>query len=211
MNQDPILIITGGDDAPPTRPLPQARFVIAADSGLDLATRLALTVDVIVGDFDSADSDAVGQAVAGGASLERHSPDKDASDLELALDHARTLGGGTVIVIGGARGDRLDHLLATAGLLGSNRFEDLAIEWWSGSSRAVVTRGTISIDGKTGDIVSIVPAGGPVTVSIVGVRWPLDGVTLPHGSTTGISNEITAPPAVITVTTGTAFVLHEGK
>ena len=47
------VILTGGSGAP-TAPLPHPDLVIAADSGLHLAAGLGLTVDLIVGDFDSA-------------------------------------------------------------------------------------------------------------------------------------------------------------
>jgi thiamine pyrophosphokinase len=206
---DPIVILAGGGDALPRRPLPHPRVVIAADSGLHLAAALGLRVDLVVGDLDSVRPEALADAITAGAQVEPHPPDKDSTDLHLALDAARRLGGGRVIVVGGDRGDRFDHLLAAAALLGSGRSADLDVEWWSGSARALVARGKVEVDGDAGDIVSIVPVGGPATVTATGVRWALDGDTLEHGSTRGVSNEITDPPAVVDVTQGAAFVIHQ--
>jgi thiamine pyrophosphokinase len=61
-------------------------LVIAADGGLRHAARLGLAPDLLVGDLDSVaptDLDAYP-----GLPVERHPTDKDALDLELALDAA---------------------------------------------------------------------------------------------------------------------------
>lgn len=205
---DTTLIFTGGGDIPPDGPLPDHGLAIAADSGLHLAQHLGIAVDLVVGDLDSVRPEALAAATAAGATVERHDPDKDASDLELAMDAARVRGASRVVVVGGTGGDRLDHLLATAALLGSDRYEDLRIEWWGERSRAAVVRSTVSVDGDPGDLLSIIPVGGPITLSLEGVRWPLDGASIEHGSTRTLSNEITSPPAVVTVSSGTAFVVH---
>ena len=85
-------IVLAGGDPVATRirdHLPADADVIAADSGLHLAGPLGLTVACVVGDLDSADPAAVDAAVAAGATVERHPVDKDATDLELAIDAAR--------------------------------------------------------------------------------------------------------------------------
>jgi thiamine pyrophosphokinase len=205
---DTTLLFTGGGDTPPAAPLPDHGWAVAADSGLHLAQRLGIPVDLVVGDLDSVRPEALDAAIAAGAIVERHDAAKDASDLELALEAVRRRGTTRVVVVGGGDGDRLDHLLTTVGLLGSDRYSDLEIEWWSGRSRAIVTRGRVSVDGEAGDLLSIVPTAGRVTVTAEGVRWPLDSAVVEHGSTRTLSNEITTPPAVVTVVEGTAFVVH---
>src|SRR4051812_23931915 len=106
------LVIAGGDaPAPIDAGLAAAPLVIAADSGVGHALALGLTVDLVIGDLDSAAPDDVERAIAAGARVDRHPADKDATDLELALDAARELGA-TEITVLGAGGGRLDHLLA---------------------------------------------------------------------------------------------------
>src|SRR6266508_1904364 len=115
------MVIAGGDPVDPSVRdlLPHVGdvdFVIAADSGLDRAVELGLDVDLVVGDFDSADPAAVDAAVRRGTELERHPSEKDAIDLELAIDAARRAGASRVVVIGGG-GGRLDLLMANLLLL----------------------------------------------------------------------------------------------
>lgn len=202
------VILAGGGDSAPGRPLPPEATVIAADSGLHLAERLGLRVELMVGDLDSARPEAVARALADGSRLERHHPDKDATDLELALEAARRTGGRPVIVVGGVAGDRIDHLLAAAGLLGSDRFADLEIQWWSDRSRVFVVRDQVEIDASVGDLVSIVPVTPQATVTCSGLRWPLSSDILEHGSTRGVSNEVVDPLASVRVASGTVFVVH---
>jgi len=203
------LILAGGDPAALPDRIPDAvDLVIAADSGVHLAERLGVTVDLIVGDFDSARPDAVGRARQRGASIERHPVDKDATDLELALQAAAARRMSTVIVIGGTSLDRIDHLLANASVIASPRFADLRVEWWLGSSRVLVARGDLAIEGGAGDIVSIIPVGGDVEITTRGLRWPLDHDRLSQGTARGVSNEMRGPTAALAVTAGTALVIH---
>jgi len=203
------LILAGGDPAPlPDRALGRFDLVVAADSGVDVAERLGVAVDVVVGDLDSADPAAVERARSAGAAVEQHPADKDATDLELALEVARARGTDEIVIVGGTSLERVDHLLAAAGLIAAPRFAGLSVEWWIGPSRVIVARGDVTIDGATGDLVSIIPVGGDVEVGTWGLRWPLDRERLPQGSTRGVSNEMVEPIAGVGVSAGTALVVH---
>ena len=106
-----VVIDDHGDDAV-LRWLPEPDLVVCADSGVALARRAGLAVDVVVGDMDSAERHDLDEVAAAGAELRTHDPDKDATDLALALRVAadRTDDGGTVVVVGGS-GGRLDHAM----------------------------------------------------------------------------------------------------
>src|SRR5438128_1284712 len=125
MGSTTAIVVAGGDavdvDAA-RRWLPPTGLVVAADSGALEAARLGLHVDVVVGDFDSLPPAALAAAVARGATVERHRPDKDKTDLELALDVALARGADRVVVVAGA-GGRLDHAIANVVLLASPAYE----------------------------------------------------------------------------------------
>lgn len=200
------VVITGGE-ADGARP-PPADLVIAADSGLQHAAELGIAVDLVVGDLDSVSEAVLAGAERRGAAVERHPADKDATDLELALAAARRRGAARVVVVGGA-GGRLDHLLANALLLGNDAYADLELEWRAAGSRAVVVRDAAEVAGAPGDLVSLLPLGGPAHgVTTSGLRWPLDGETLPAGATRGVSNEMTAAAATVAVDAGSLLMIH---
>lgn len=182
-----ILILTGGGPAP-TTPLPDADIVIAADSGLGLAAALAVHVDLVVGDLDSVDRSQLDTAITDGAAVEEHPTNKDATDLDLALQAAVDRGATRIVLAGGGAG-RIDHLLGIAMLLTDERWADAAIEWHSGSSITHVVSGVLALDTQPEDLVSLIPVSDEAVVSITGTRWPLESIPLPRGTTHGISNE----------------------
>ena len=178
------VILTGGSGAL-TIPLPRPDLVIAADSGLHLAA-----------------------AVAGGAVLESHPVDKDATDLDLALEAAGHRGATRTIVVGGAGHDRIDHVLANGGVIAAERHIGVGPEWWVGSARVWPVRGRQTIAGGVGDTVSIIPVGGSVVVSTKGLRWPLHAEPLEFGSSRGVSNQMTGAEATVEIHSGVAMVAH---
>jgi thiamine pyrophosphokinase len=206
------LVISGGPppDAADVGPLPVGAFVIAADSGLEHATALGLTVDVLVGDLDSASPGAVSAAEAAGVRVERHPAAKDATDLELALDYALAAGATRVTVVSGGGGERLDHHLAELVLLASERFAPLRLDARIGTARVVAVHAgdDIALTGAPGTVLSLIALGGAATgVTTSGVRWPLSADTLLPGSTRGVSNEILSSPVRVQLAGGNLLVV----
>lgn len=208
-----VLVVTGGEPVPPTaRPvLPRHDLVVAADSGLDHVAALGLRADVVVGDFDSVDPAALAAAERAGARIERHPVAKDATDLELALRVAAATGPARVIVTGGA-GGRFDHELANVLLLCSDEFADLEVDAWVGAAHLTVVRSRRVLRGTAGDLVSLLPVGGPVTgVTTDGLLYPLHGEDLGPGTTRGVSNELTGMEGAVSVRSGVLLVVQPGR
>jgi thiamine pyrophosphokinase len=210
---DCALVLTGGGsvDAGVRARVPDDALVIAADSGLQLAAPLGVRVDRIVGDLDSVDRNAVDAAVAAGAVLERHPREKDATDLELAIDAAAREGAHRIVVVGGA-GGRLDHVLANVLLLTASELTHLGIEAHFGDAHVAVVaggRGQVELHGAPGSLVTLLPAGGPARgVVTEGLRYPLARETLPPGTTRGMSNVMLAAKATVALDEGTLLAIQ---
>jgi thiamine pyrophosphokinase len=207
------IVLAGGDAAEPklASRLPDDAVVIAADSGLHQAEPLGLHVDYVVGDLDSADPAAVERARASGAIVERHPPEKDATDLELAFDVARDRGAQAITVVGGA-GGRLDHFLANVGLLMSVRFADLHVDAYLGTAYLVVMQGgrpPQPITGKRGSLVTLLPSGGAASgITTTGMQYPLRGATLRPGTSRGVSNVLVTETATAVLEHGTLLMIQ---
>ena len=185
-----------------------APVLIAADGGLAAAAAAGRRADHLVGDLDSADPDLVGAARAAGTVVHRFPADKDATDLELALELAVGLGVTVVTVVSG-HGSRFDHLVAETMLLASPRWAALVLDAWYPPAHVVVARAgaTTAVDARPGSLISLVPAHGPATVSTTGLSWPLDAGTLEAGSSRGVSN-VAGGPVTVTVHAGTVLVIR---
>jgi thiamine pyrophosphokinase len=206
------VVVSGGLAPDPSEvgELPAGAFVIAADSGLDHARALGLRVDVLVGDLDSATAPAVAAAEAAGVHIERHPVDKEATDLELALDYALGLGADRVTLVSGGGGARLDHHLAELALLASARFAPLRLDARIGSARAIPVHAGLGVSllGAPGAVLTLVALGGPaIGITTDGLRWPLRAETLEPGSTRGVSNEIVSGPVRVELTGGTLLAV----
>ncbi len=210
MSAPTTTVIFSGGHAPSPRvvgELPEGCYVIAADSGLDHAHALGIEVDLLVGDLDSVTPENVRFA----RRVERHPVDKDATDLELALEAAAARQQPTIVVAGG--GGRLDHLLAEAALIGHPRWAGLSLDAWFGETHLVPVHGGQSriIAGTPGGVVTLLAMGGIAHgVSTEGLRWRLDGDDLTSGTTRGVSNLFVATEASVRVEAGTVLVIVPG-
>ena len=201
------VIVIGGDEVPldALEDLPDRRWVIAADSGLDHAAHIGLDVDFVVGDMDSVDP---GRLDVHRGPVELHPVDKDATDFELALGHALERPNIERIIVLGGRGGRIDHFLTNAAVIASPKFERCEIEWIAGTARVTVVRHHTQLHGTPGQTVSLLAAGGDVTgVTTSGLRWELSDEDLPFGSSRGISNELARPFATVRVRSGCLFAI----
>lgn len=204
-----VVVVAGGDRPDPDalRELPLSTPVIAADKGLEHAIALGLEVTVAVGDFDSASLEVVARAEADGTTIERHSAEKDATDLELALDRALALSPKRLVVLSG-NGGRLDHLLSALLLLGSSRYDGVEVDAFVGRARVHVVRGERVITGAPGELVSLFALHGPAEgVRTEGLAYPLAGETLEPGSSRGVSNVFTRETGRISVGRGVVLAV----
>jgi thiamine pyrophosphokinase len=210
------IVLAGGDPvgAHIGALLPRDALVVAADSGIHLAAGLGLHVDLVVGDLDSADAAVVADAVVHGARVEQHRPDKDATDLELALVAACREGARRIVVVGGA-GGRLDHFLANVALLASPRFAAVEIQAFLGNDCVAVVRGgqpALRFHAAPASILTLLPAGGDAGgITTKGLEYPLHGEDLVAGTSRGVSNVVGADGNVsIALVTGVLLVIRPG-
>lgn len=187
-------------------------LVVAADSGADLAARLGIAVDLIVGDLDSVSPQTLAAARDAGAEIRRYPTDKDQTDLELAIDAAVDAGATELVVLGGA-GGRFDHLLGNVGVIAAaaHRHRPASVEAWIGGAFVAVldasARATWAAELPAGATLSVLAWSGDAVVSEGGVRWPLDRHVLAAGSALGVSNEALGGGVVVTVHEGSALVI----
>ncbi len=208
MTEPDVVIVASGPG--PAVDVPDGATVVAADGGLDRARSLGLGVDVVIGDLDSVTDEALAAAEAAGTRVARHPVEKDATDLELALDEAVALGARRVLVVA-SDGGRLDHLLASFLLLASDRYAGLQLDAIVGHALVHVIRGERAIIGAPGDLLTLRPLGGAATgVVTEGLEYPLAAETLEPGSTRGVSNLFAASEARVSVASGAVLAIRTG-
>lgn len=182
-------------------------LVIAADGGFDYLEALGLRADYVLGDFDSVlsyelPSDCI-----------RYPKEKDDTDMMLAVKLGLEKGY-TEFVIYGGLGGRLDHTLANIQVLTYlSRHGAEGTLYTSGYAIRVVSDGTISFgkdlpENTPGNLCSVFSLSDTCSsVTIHGLQYETDNITLTNAFPLGISNEFTGKKAYIHVEKGTIAVL----
>lgn len=182
--------------------------LFCADGGASYTLRWGLRPHKVIGDLDSLSPSDIEQLDAASVTVEKHPSRKEATDLELAVDRALAEGA-TEITILGALGGRLDHTLANILLLGGPAHARVPICVADGADRLWLIRDVISLRGRPGDIVSLIPLSPRVRgVHTVGLEYPLMGDSLFLGPSRGVSNVMLAELATITIDEGLLLVIH---
>jgi thiamine pyrophosphokinase len=211
-----VFLISGSPDGVPNELLWELAegmsFVVTVDSGANWAHAAGLIPDLLIGDLDSCSE--VARAAFAEQDVEEivFPVDKDASDLELALEELARRGY-TDLVATNVLGGRVDHELAALGNLVAAGEKGLAITVVEPSQSLIFLNATGArrqltlafgegLDVSSAPFVSLVPWGGAAVVSASGFKWELDHACLAPTSSLGISNLPTA--------TSPHIALHEG-
>ena len=206
------VLVASGDPHPADATwLQSADLVVAVDAGAGWLSSLGRLPDALVGDLDSIEPDLLRRLTANGVEVERHPPEKDSSDCELALAYARRRGANEIVVLGAIGGERLDHELANVLLLaGADLPADrLRIVQGGTSLRVLRPGGELTLDAPAGSLVSLLPIGGHAEgITTDGLRYPLGDEPLGMGSTRGLSNEVVSAPASVRVREGMLLVIE---
>lgn len=183
--------------------------VICADGGALHARALGWWPHAIIGDLDSLSAEQVAAFAAAGVEIIRHPPEKDETDLELALRYCRRTGAKSIQILG-ALGGRFDQTLANIFLLTLPDFRHMRVEIIDGDqSIRLLQPGSYQIDGARGDTISLIP----LTNEADGIRtrdlqYPLADETLRLGPARGISNVMLTEEAAVEFAGGMLLLIH---
>ncbi|MBQ4595459.1 MAG: thiamine diphosphokinase [Firmicutes bacterium] len=188
-----------------------ADFIICLDGGWDIASGENILPDLIMGDMDSL----MGE-LPENVPIERFKPEKDYSDLELALKKAAQLNAVNVTVIGGI-GGRLDHTIANIQLLSqyTNCFDSLIMK--DGRNKCFVINENqkkgIALPYDDNSYFSVFSLSEKCTgLTINNAKYPLTDYTLPRTGSLCVSNEfIGEKDAVLSIENGTLLVIISKK
>jgi len=186
-------------------------YIICADGGTRHASSLTLTPTLVIGDMDSTESVLLKKLQVNCVPIELFPRDKNETDLELAITRAIELDPKEIIIVA-ALGGRLDQTLANIALISNIQLSTFNLKLDDGVEEIFFCRDQVTVHGRSGDIVSLVPWSGAVTgVQTKNLKWLLDKETLYPEKTRGISNEMTAGVASIKISRGLLLIVHTRK
>lgn len=183
-------------------------YIICADGGARHALALGVQPHLVIGDMDSLEKGQWQKLENAGIPIELYPHDKNETDLELVIARAIELEPKEILVIA-ALGGRLDQTLGNLALLSDVRLSAFHTRFDDGVEEIVFCRDQVEILGRSGDILSLIPWGGPVHgIQTGGLRWSLDRETLYPEKTRGLSNEMTDAVANVQIGSGLLLIVH---
>lgn len=194
-------------------------YCIAADSGLVMADKLGLTVDLLLGDYDSVDKK-IFEKYNGNTKTITYPCEKDYTDTHLALKKAiekikklqDTSKDSTEdeIAIIGATGTRYDHAFTNIFVLDESLEAGIRCAIYDKNNKIYLADKSFEIrkDKQFGDYLSFAPMTPEAGFSLSGVKYPLDRYTLRQGESICQSNEITEMIAKVEIFTGKLVVFE---
>jgi len=212
LNNKKIILFANGELPSPENLIPHIHdqdILIAVDGGLNHITHLGLVPDMIVGDLDSINEEELDRYQSMGVRVRQYPREKDQTDLEIAIGLALEERIEPIWVVA-ALGNRLDQTLANIFLLTKPQLQNVDIRLVDGVSEVFLITESAEILGEPGQRVSLLPLNGSAEgISTEGLKYPLKKETLHPDQTRGVSNEMTAHSARVTLQQGLLLCIHE--
>lgn len=184
-------------------------YVIGVDRGLCALHNICHKPDLSVGDFDSIDTSIRSEYISSPGAIVLN-PEKDYSDTHMAVIEALKHNPKEIVLLG-ATGNRVDHMLANIGLLKFCHIKGVKLIIEDLNNRIYVIDEACTIKKKKayGKYVSLVPFSDIVKgITLKGFKYPLDNATMVKEESIGISNEIREEECHITIKEGYLLVME---
>lgn len=189
----------------------ESKRIIGVDRGVEFLYRNKIRPDYIVGDFDSISDEIIRYyREETKVPIREYNPVKDASDTEIAIRLAITLGCDKMIILGGT-GCRIDHVWANVQSLEIARKAGVQAEILDACNRIRLCEREIRLKKKDafGTYFSLFPFGGEVEdLTIKGAKYPLEHHHLLPNDSLCVSNEIQGDELEVTFGFGTLILME---
>lgn len=190
-------------------------YMIGVDGGLKFCYEQNVAPTHIVGDFDTLEPEILNwYKEHTKIEIREYNPVKDATDTQIAVELALSLGSGSITILGGT-GTRLDHVLGNIQTLylAHEKKVPCCILDTHNRIQLIEKYHCISREEQYGKYFSLIPLTTDVYgVTLKGVKYPLRNhhFTVLGTGSFGVSNEIVEEKAEICMESG-IFILVESK
>lgn len=182
---------------------PDMYFIICADGGYDHAAAAGIKPDMILGDFDSLQTE-----LPHDTEILTFPCEKNDTDTGLCISKALEMGFKDLSLIGGI-GGRFDHAIANLqSMSAAAESADRIAMYDLYHSIILLKDNAVRIEKKQGQYLSLLSLSDTCYgVSVSGVKYPLSGQTLTNRYPLGVSNEFSQDHADISVEDGTLLIV----
>ncbi|RHW36454.1 thiamine diphosphokinase [Neobacillus notoginsengisoli] len=184
---------------------------IGVDRGTAVLLERGINPYAAFGDFDSVTEEELAFIKTSIHNLRKVKPEKDETDMELALEWA-VQQNPRMIRLFGATGGRIDHFLANLQLMQRYNEKQYAPELKMIDIRNTVyikSAGTYQVKKDENKYISFLPGTSDVSgLTLKGFKYPLENRHIPKGSTLCISNELVGDYGTFSFSEGILIIIR---
>lgn len=211
MKDQRVVVIANGDMKEPAfyrGILEESDYVICANGGSIHALTLGVKPHLVIGDLDSLPAESREKILKQKPVLIKHPPEKNKSDLELALDHAVSMQPAEILILGALGGARRDHAFINLLLLQIPFRSAIPARIIDERQEILLAGKKTVVKGKPGDLLSLFALTNQVDgITTVNLKYPLVNEALHFASTRGLSNELLTSSAQVNISSGLLLVI----
>ena len=183
-------------------------IIICADGGANIAKKLDIIPDYIIGDLDSIKKSVLNFYKDLNETKIIKDTNQEKTDLELAIELAETVNPSNIAIFG-AIGNRIDHTLANIYCLDQIK-PYIKAEIIDEKVIVQLVKKSIELNGKKKDIISVIPISDVNYLNYTGFKWNVKNLNTKIGWF-GISNILNDKKASINFSKGKVLIIRLRK
>lgn len=181
--------------------------IICADGGTRHAINMRLVPSLIIGDMDSSASGYVEYFRGKGVETVKYPTDKDKTDMHICVEFA--LAFSSEIILLGATGSRIDHMLANISLLKLGLEKGIPVTILDDRNSIRMIKDSILMKGKESELFSLIPYTERVEgICTRGAHYELKDAVMELGDPYGVSNYFEEETLEINIKKGILLVIR---
>ena len=182
-------------------------IIICCDGGSRYLFEEGIIPHYVIGDLDSSIPEIIKFFENKNVTFKKFETKKDETDMELCIDFAISLKASEIVILG-ATGSRLDHTLTNINLLIKADDANVKATIIDKNNQINVTSSSIKIDGRKGDLLSLIPLTTTVEgINTIGLEYNLTDATMYIGKSLGVSNVMENETAIVSIKKGYLLVM----
>lgn len=183
-------------------------YIVGVDKGCNILREIEVTPNIILGDFDSIDKEVLNYYKDKGVKIEKFNPEKDYTDTDLGYIKALEVNPSEIILFG-ATGSRIDHMLGNIGILLKGLRENIKVTIVDDNNRMYAVNKSSLVKKEKGCVISFHALSDVVkNLTIKNGKYPLNNYDMTLLEPRAICNEFLDDDIYIEFDSGIILILY---
>ena len=183
-------------------------YIVGVDKGCNILREIEVTPNIILGDFDSIDKEVLNYYKDKGVKIEKFNPEKDYTDTDLGYIKALEVNPSEIILFG-ATGSRIDHMLGNIGILLKGLRENIKVTIVDDNNKMYAVNKSSLVKKEEGRVISFHALSDVVkNLTIKNGKYPLNNYDMTLLEPRAICNEFLDDDIYIEFDSGIILILY---